>query len=95
MQASNETVLGSGNNSTNALQCRSRTLAQVRKRLDSKDALSDSTIGIVISLIHQEQVAQHHVDAEAHIWGLKRIVDLRGGLDQIEDNHPLVLKVCK
>ncbi|KAF4465537.1 hypothetical protein FALBO_7621 [Fusarium albosuccineum] len=95
MQASNETFLGAGDDSPTALHNLSQTLAQFQKRLGGRDALADSTIAIVISLIHQEQVAQHLSAAEVHVRGLKRIVDLRGGLDQIHENVPLVLKICK
>lgn len=95
MQAANETFLGKGDTSPAALHHLSQTLAQVKRRLESRDALSDSTIGIVVSLITQEQMRQHLSAAEVHVMGLKRIVDLRGGLDQLQGDIPLILKVCK
>ena len=95
MQASNDMFLGGGDTSPAALHHVSQTLAEVKKRLESRDALSDTTMGIVVSLINQEQIRKHHSAAEVHVMGLKRIVDLRGGLDQLQENIPLVLKICK
>ncbi|KAI6779953.1 uncharacterized protein J7T54_000253 [Emericellopsis cladophorae] len=30
-----------------------------------------------------------------HIAGLRRMVELRGGLDQLQQNPPLLMKICK
>lgn len=94
MQACNEIFLGK-ENEHEALYHLSRTFAQVNKRLASADALSDSTIAIVISLIHQEQIRRRHADAAIHVRGLEKMIELRGGLGRLEGNLPLVLKVCK
>lgn len=95
MQACNEIFLGEGANSPKAFYYLSQTFAQVRKRLASTDALSDATIGIVLSLINQEQIRKEHASAKAHIDGLKRMIELRGGLDKFEGNRALLLKICK
>ncbi|KAI5461788.1 hypothetical protein BGZ63DRAFT_424645 [Mariannaea sp. PMI_226] len=95
MQACNEIFLGNTTGSPKALHHLSQTLAQVKRRLESDDALSDSTIGIVLSLVAQEQIRQDHRGAKTHFDGLEKIVELRGGLDQLEGNLPLLLKVCK
>lgn len=95
MEASNEIFLGNGASSPKALYRLSQTLAQVKRRLESADALSDSTIGIVVSLISQEQCRKEFLGAKAHIDGLRRMVELRGGLGQLEGNIALLLKVCK
>ncbi|KAJ5552674.1 hypothetical protein N7494_002052 [Penicillium frequentans] len=73
----------------------SQTFAQVNKRLQGDDALSDSTIAIVMSLINQEQIRQHLSAAMIHVKGLEKMIELRGGLSQLEGNVPLVLKICK
>lgn len=96
MQACNEIFLGTGASSPRALYHLSRTFAQVKKRLEGKDALSDSSLAIVISLINQEQIRNEQASAKVHIDGLKRMVELRGGLDRLsQDNQALGLKICK
>ncbi|KAL6401646.1 hypothetical protein AUP68_15523 [Ilyonectria robusta] len=95
MEASNEIFMDNGASSPKALYRLSQTLAIVKRRLESADALSDSTIGIVVSLISQEQCRKEFLGAKAHIDGLRRMVELRGGLSQLEGNIALLLKVCK
>ncbi len=95
MQACNELFLGGGRSSPEALHYLAQTFAQVRRRLEGTESLSDSTIAIVLSLINQEQIRREHLGAKVHIEGLRRMVELRGGLDQLQGNLPLLLKVCK
>lgn len=87
--------MGAGDASPKTLFKLSQTLAHFRKRLESKEALSDATLALAISLINQEQVGQHHASAEIHVMGLKQLVELRGGLEKIQDNQLLALKICK
>ncbi|KAF5644570.1 double substrate-specificity short chain dehydrogenase reductase 2 [Fusarium sp. NRRL 52700] len=47
-----------------------------------------------MALINQEQAAEHYTAAETHITGLKKIVDLRGGLENIED-AVVAVKICR
>jgi hypothetical protein len=95
MQASNEIFHCDGESSPKALYHLSQTFAQVKKRLEGDSALSDSSIAIVMSLINQEQIRQQHSAAAVHVRGLQRMIELRGGLGQLEGNVPLVLKICK
>jgi hypothetical protein len=95
MQACNEIYLGDGKSSAKALYHLSQTFIQIQKRLESDDALSDSTIGLITSLIMQEQIRDQGPAAEVHARGLQKIIELRGGLSQFEGNVTLVLKVCK
>ncbi|OIW27630.1 hypothetical protein CONLIGDRAFT_716076 [Coniochaeta ligniaria NRRL 30616] len=97
MQASNALFLGNGEASPTALHHISQTLAAVNKRLQSNKALSDSTVAIIISLVHQEQMRNREADAKIHFKGLARIVELRGGLGQmLAEGDPLLpTKVCK
>jgi len=94
IQSSNETYLGAGYGCPKSLSCLSQTLDTLAKRLNSSEALSDGTLSIVMALINHEQVAGHYADAEAHVKGMKRIVDLRGGLDKIEDDA-VATKICR
>lgn len=97
MQASNELFLGNGESSPTALYHISQTLAAVNKRLQSNEALSDSTVAIIISLVHQEQMRNRQADAQVHFKGLAKIVELRGGLDGMHaEGDPLLpAKLCK
>jgi hypothetical protein len=94
MAACNETILG-GKGSSKAVFHSSQTFAQVNKRLGTDQALSDSTLAIIVMLIMQEQMRKEEHEAEIHYEGLKKMVELRGGLSQIESNRPLVVKICK
>ena len=95
MKACNEIFLRDGDSSACALYHLSRTFAHVKKRLESEHALSDSTIAIVMSLISQEQIRQQHSAAQIHAKGLIKLIELRGGLNELEGNIGLVLKICK
>ncbi|RGP75148.1 hypothetical protein FLONG3_5832 [Fusarium longipes] len=94
IQSSNETYLGAGYSCSNSLSCLSQTLDQLAKRLGGSEALSDHTLSIVMTLINHEQVAGHYVEAGAHVKGMKKIVDLRGGLESIEDGA-IASKICR
>lgn len=95
MQACNELFLGDGESSPMAMYHLSNSLTQVRKRLESAEALSDSTIGIVMTLITQEQVRKQDKAARIHMDGLVRMVELRGGLESLDGCLPVLLKACK
>lgn len=95
MQACNEIFSGDGNGSVKVLHHLSRTLVRVQTRLASDDALSDSSIALVLSLISQEQISNRIDAAEIHAKGLEKMVQLRGGIDSLEGNVPLVLGICK
>lgn len=95
MKACNEIFLCDGDSSASALYHLSRTFARVKRRLESEHALTDSTIAIVMSLVSQEQIRQQHSAAQVHAKGLIKLIELRGGLKQLEGNIGLVLKICK
>lgn len=95
MQAATDIFAGDGSYSHMALHHLSKALATFNKRLQSEEALSDSTIAIIIALVFQDQFRHQHSSAAVHINGLARIVELRGGIDQIDAHVGLVLKICK
>ncbi|KAG5765165.1 hypothetical protein H9Q72_006747 [Fusarium xylarioides] len=47
-----------------------------------------------MSLINQEQAAEHYEAAKTHLAGLKKVVDLRGGLEHMEDSV-VAVKICR
>lgn len=95
MQACNALFLRNGYSSPEALHHLSRAYAHIKSRLDGPEALSDSTIGLVVSFIQQEQIKKGRADTMVHVAGLRRMVELRGGLGQLEGNMHLMLKICK
>lgn len=95
MEACNGFFLGGNLRSSESFYHVSQTFILIRKRLESDEALSDTTIGIILMLIIQEQIRKEDRAAEIHYEGLKKMVELRGGLGQLERNPPLLLKICK
>ncbi|KAI1014183.1 hypothetical protein LB504_008870 [Fusarium proliferatum] len=47
-----------------------------------------------MALINQEQAAEHYEAAETHMAGLKKTADLRGGLENLEDDV-IAVKICR
>ncbi|KAJ5737745.1 uncharacterized protein N7483_002870 [Penicillium malachiteum] len=68
---------------------------EVQMRLSGPDAIADSSISMIVSLISQEQLGNQLENAEIHARGLQQIVRLRGGISSLEGNFPLALQVCK
>ena len=95
MAACNEQFLGDGGHSTKAMYHMTNSLMHVRERLEGDDALSDATLGLVISFITQEQIRNEHEAARIHLNGLARMIELRGGLTSLEHSLPILLKTCK
>lgn len=95
MQACNAIFSSDGRTSEKALYHLSQTLSQVQMRLNSPDAIADSSIAMVVSLISQEQIGSQLDNAEIHAKGLQKMVQLRGGVSSLEENMPLALQVCK
>ena len=95
MEASNDFFLRKGLASSEGLYHLSQTFTLVKGKLESDEALSDSTLSIIVMLIIQEQMRKGKWEAEVHYQGLLKMIELRGGLSQLENNLPLLLKICK
>lgn len=95
MQTCNEMYSDDGNSSPKALYHLSQTFNHVTRLLVGPDALSDSTIMIVVTLISQELIRKGYGDLKVHLDGLQKMIQLRGGLSKLEGNPALLLKVCK
>jgi hypothetical protein len=64
-----------------------------RERLlgeDDEAKLSDSTIGVVLKLATAAHFIGDYRASKQHMEGLRKMVDLRGGLDVFKDKHLLV-----
>ena len=95
MEACNNFFYGNGSDSCEGLYYYSEAMGIVKKRLQGDDALNDATITLVVWLILQEEMRGKLSDSDVHYSGLKRMVELRGGLGQLEGNRTLALKICK
>lgn len=95
MVTGNEFFYQGGVSSAEALYHLSNTFTLIKKRLQSDDALSDSTLGMILMLIFQEQMRNERTQAEIHYEGLRQMIELRGGIAQLESSLTLLLKICK
>jgi hypothetical protein len=95
MQSCNALFLNDGVDSLVSTTFLIKSIAFVREKIESPDALSCSTIAIVLSLVTQEQFRNEHEAARVHLSGLVRMIQLRGGLDTLEEMNQVLLKVCR
>jgi hypothetical protein len=94
MASTNAFFISGGINSPKALSYLSNTLSLVKRRMQGEEALSDSTLCIVMMLILQEQI-RHEEASQIHYEGLRKMIKLRGGLSQLESCPTLLLKMSK
>jgi hypothetical protein len=90
-----ERVLRQQENSTSlvAMLHFQKGLQLFRARLlgeDKEAKLSDSTIGVVLKLATAAHLIGDYRASKQHMEGLRKMVDLRGGLDVFKGKHPLV-----
>lgn len=50
---------------------------------------------MLVTLIMQEQIRHESSVVRIHAEGLRKVVELRGGLENLGNNIGLVIKVCK
>jgi hypothetical protein len=76
-----------------------KTLRLLQERLNNPHDLrtiSDATIMVIVMLGLSAELIGDRDAAENHVAGMKRIVDLRGGLEGLRfDNPRLPAKVCR
>lgn len=73
----------------------SQALTLVNQRLRGKEALTDSTVTMIVMLILQEQIRKEDEKINIHFEGLQKVITLRGGMGDLEGNSALLLKICK
>ncbi|TDZ40385.1 hypothetical protein C8035_v004139 [Colletotrichum spinosum] len=73
-----------------------KTLSLLNKNIArTETALSDSTLATIVSMCMVAEAYGDHEAAAAHIAGLRRIVELRGGLGALRHNLQLHVKICR
>jgi hypothetical protein len=73
-----------------------KTLAFLRDHVGQEEfATSDSTILVIFTLLMTSLFFRDTATATKHLHGIKRIVDLRGGLSAFRSNPQLQVKLCR
>ncbi|GKT49709.1 uncharacterized protein ColSpa_09890 [Colletotrichum spaethianum] len=73
-----------------------KTLSLLNQNISDKDlALADSTIATVVSMCMVSEVFGDRDSAAAHVKGMRRIVELRGGIETFRHNLQLKIKICR
>ncbi|KAI9897699.1 hypothetical protein N3K66_007555 [Trichothecium roseum] len=74
----------------------SRTMAQLQERLyDGRRQCDDVTVAVVVTLAMTADVAGDEEACRAHVGGLMRIVEARGGLGAFDGNKQLQMKLLR
>jgi hypothetical protein len=75
-----------------------KTIRLLRERLltgDESTQTSDMTVAVVLALAMHANISCDYVSARHHMEGLRRIVDLRGGLDIFRSNDKLMVEIIR
>ncbi|EXJ79038.1 hypothetical protein A1O3_08539 [Capronia epimyces CBS 606.96] len=72
-----------------------QAVSLVNQQLQTAEALSDSNLAVVNFLVVQELLREAQPEAEVHLRGLQKMIQLRGGLSQLGEDSPLAIKICK
>ncbi|KAB5542787.1 hypothetical protein GE09DRAFT_226450 [Coniochaeta sp. 2T2.1] len=67
----------------------------VNQALDTPAALSDANLSVVNFMVVQKLLRGERSEAEVHLRGLERMIQLRGGLSSLQQDRMLMLKICK
>lgn len=60
----------------------------VTDRLSGHDALSDSTLAVVMALVYFECLGGRYQQGLMHFQGLQKLVHLRGGIPKLRNSCP-------
>lgn len=78
-----------------AVHHQARAVALVNERLGTPDAVGDASLTAVGFLVVQHLVRGERALAGVHFAGLRKMVELRGGLGKVAPNEVLAVKLCK
>lgn len=97
MRSCIEYFVETGNPSSLPFHHLSEAFTIINRRLQGKDALSNASLVLVMFLVNHEYIRKEYSAATTHLEGLVRMIDLRGGLEQVEktSDRYLMLKLCK
>ena len=75
-------------NANVAIRHWSMAIRLVSDRLSGKEALTNSTIAIIVSMTHYDRLRGEYKQGIVHFDGLRRIVALRGGIAEFTRTWP-------
>lgn len=81
--------------SSQAIYHLNQAVGLVNKKLQTVEALSNTNLAVVNFLVVHELLRESGSKARIHMKGLQKMVELRGGLSQLEDDDLLAVKFCK
>jgi hypothetical protein len=66
----------------------SQAIRLVNEKLSGKDAISNTTIAVVVMMAQYEHLQGQYRQGLVHLDGLQRIVELRGGISELKKDKP-------
>ena len=90
-----DSMFGRTETSTQALQHLSKTYRCIKENLGKSGTPADSTVAAVMSMAIQEDLRGQPLRSRVHVDALERIVELRGGIPELEHDKLLVQKICR
>ncbi|OKL58353.1 hypothetical protein UA08_06014 [Talaromyces atroroseus] len=72
-----------------------RTLTIMKTRIATMQSVTDETIAVVATLAYVEKIKGSYNNWRIHMGGLKRLVDLRGGLHSLESKPIIMSKIFR
>jgi hypothetical protein len=75
-------------NPTEGLHHLSRAFNLVNERLSGNDALSDTTLAVVVAMAQYARLQGQYHQGAVHLEGLQRMIELRGGVSQLASSEP-------
>ncbi len=73
---------------TEAIRHLSQTFRLVNERLSGNDAVSDTTLAVVVVMAQYACLQGEHRQGLVHLEGLQGMIELRGGVSQLTRNEP-------
>lgn len=64
------------------------TFRLVNEKLSGKEALSDTTMAVLIAMAQYDRLRAQYRQGLVHFEGLQRMVELRGGISQLMPYNP-------
>ena len=71
-----------------ALRHLSCTFRMVNERLSGNDALSDTSMAVIVAMTQYERLRGQYHQGLVHFKGLQQMVKLRGGITQLVSDAP-------
>ena len=71
-----------------AIRHLSQTFRLINERLSENDAISDTTLAVVVVMAQYARLQSQYRQGLVHLEGLQRIIELRGEASHVSRNEP-------